>query len=328
MHLSIRQLENTEFPHWDSFVKDHPHGTIFHTTKWLRLISEKEMADVYAVLKDKLIVGGIALTKTKKRGIAGYHIPPLTQYFGPLIQSTSSSLSQEHKAIKGLLKALPRSKHYDFKLPYGHHTILPYHWAGFESSVSVTHIVMGSLEEYLKNLNKNKYRELKKLLKLVESGEISISNEANHQDILELLKSTSERNQFNIKPDLVTKLYHDSDLSYVKKIIISSKKHGIISIGLFPYDNQNVYNLINASVRVDDPVLKTINLLTIYKAIEFALTTGRKFDFEGSMLPGVETFCRLMGGQQVPVYRVQKSPSLRYSLMRAVNQMMNDRKKA
>jgi len=57
------------------------------------------------------------------------------------------------------------------------------------------------------------------------------------------------------------------------------------------------------------------------------LTTGRIFDFEGSMLKGVEAFCRLMGGTQAPCYRVQKSASLRYSLMRAANQIKNDRKK-
>jgi hypothetical protein len=45
------------------------------------------------------------------------------------------------------------------------------------------------------------------------------------------------------------------------------------------------------------------------------------------MLPGVEAFCRLMGGTQMPVYRVQKSASLRYSLLRAANQVKNDRKK-
>jgi hypothetical protein len=66
----------------------------------------------------------------------------------------------------------------------------------------------------------------------------------------------------------------------------------------------------------------------LYKGIEFALTSGRKFDFEGSMLQGVETFYRLLGGKQVSVYRVQKSPSLIYSIIRAANQIRNDRKKA
>ena len=325
MSFITRILTGEEFAAWDSFVDTHPEGTIFHKTNWLRLIDPK--IEIVATFINDNIIAAVALIKTTKSKVSGYHIPPYTQYFSPLYRNDKGSLTEEHECIKAILEEIRTSNHIDFKLPKGHQSILPYHWKGFESSVSITHIITGNLADYLNNLNKNKLRELKKLQLMEASGELIIEDDINEPELMHLLQQTSDRKGFDAKPELVTKLFMKSDPSFAKKIVIRAKEHGLLAAGFFPYDNKAVYNLINASVRVQDPVLKTVNLLLLYKAIEFALNSGRTFDFEGSMLQGVESFCRLMGGVQIPVYRVQKSPSLRYSLLKAARQIKNDRKK-
>lgn len=326
LDLNLKILKEDEYVLWDKFVKDNPSGTIFHTTSWLKMM-KKELS-IYTVWQDEKIKAGVALIKTSKNAINGYHIPPYTQYFSPLYGSFSnSSLTDEHECLAAVLGMIKNARHVDFKLPRGHRSVLPYHWKGFESSVTLTHIISGTLDTYLANLNKNKARELKKLQTMVEAGEISIESEINKTDLHFLLQQTSNRKEFNANSDMVENIVNSAAGSFAKKIVIRSATHGLLAFGFFPYDNKAVYNLINASVRITDPVLKTINLLLLYKAIEFALSTGRDFDFEGSMLPGVEAFCRLMGGTQMPVYRVQKSPSIGYSLLRAAKQIKNDRKK-
>ena len=328
MSAITRLLKNDEYPVWNNFVDEHPAGTIFHKTNWLQLIDRG--IEIYTVWIDHQIKAGVALIKTTKNGTAGYHIPPYTQYFSPLYRNddrNKDSLTEEHACIKIILDEIKNANHIDFKLPGGHQSILPYHWKGFESTVSITHIITGTLAEYLSVLNKNKLRELKKLQQQVESGEIIIEGEIGENELVHLLQQTSERKGFDAKSTLVADLVMNADPLFAKKIVIRSREHGLLAFGFFPYDSKAVYNLINASIRVTDPVLKTINLLLLYQAIEFALNTGRKFDFEGSMLPGVEAFCRLMGGRQIPVYRVQKSSSLRFSLLRAAKQLKNDRRK-
>ncbi len=329
MSTISRLLTKEEFPAWNSFIDILPEGTIFHKTTWLELISPE--IEIYAVLEENEIIAGVALIKTKKNSISGYHIPPYTQYFSPLYGKSDrnkNSLTDEHTCIRALLEKIKDAGHVDFKLPKGHQSILPYYWKGYESSVSITHIISGTLADYLKELNKNKVRELKKLQQQVASGEIIIEENISESALIHLLKQTVERKGFDAKSAIAVKLVMKADQSFAKKFVIRSSEHGLLAFGFFPYDNKAVYNLINASVRVSDPVLKTVNLLLLYQAIEFALNSNRTFDFEGSMLPGVETFCRLMGGRQVPVYRVQKSSSLRYSLIRAAYQVKNDRKKA
>jgi hypothetical protein len=328
MSEGIKILEITDELLWDRYVDEHPQGTIFHKTCWLKLIDPN--IEIFAATVDGKIKAGVALIKTKKNGVAGYHIPPYTQYFSPLYGTgdlSKNSLTEEHSLIKAILDKIKDISHIDFKLPGGHQSILPYAWKGFESSVGITHVVKGDLEGYLKNLNKNKLRELKKLQQLAEAGEISIEEEISETELLHLLQQTGERKGFKTRSTLVLKLVMQADKSFAKKVAIRSKQHGLLAFGFFPYDNKAVYNLVNASERVTDPVLKTVNLLLLYQAIEFALNSGRTFDFEGSMLPGVETFCRLMGGTQLPVYRVQKSSSIKYSLLRAAKQILNDRKK-
>ncbi|MEP7164099.1 MAG: hypothetical protein ABI741_05355 [Ferruginibacter sp.] len=328
MAIITRLLKNEAFPAWNNFVDEHPCGTIFHKTTWLQLIDPR--VKIYAVFNDEEIKAGVALVSTKKNAVSGYHIPPYTQYFSPLYGNADqkkNSLTEEHTCIKAILDEMADAAHVDFKLPKGHQSILPYHWKGYESSVSITHIITGNLADYLRDLNRNKLRELKKLQGLVNAGEIIIEHAIHEADLQHLLKQTEERKSFDGRSALAIDLVMKSTDDIANKFIIRSKEHGLIAFGFFPYDKRAVYNLINASVRVTDPVLKTINLLLLFQAIEFALNSGRTFDFEGSMLPGVEAFCRLMGGVQVPVYRVQKSSSLRYSLLRAAKQIKNDRRK-
>ena len=324
MTPTARLVKNEEIEAWNSFVDENPAGTVFHKTDWLQLIDPH--IEIIAIWENQQIKAGVALIKTKKNGVAGYHIPPYTQYFSPLY-ADKVSLTEAHEYINAILNEIRTAKHIDFKLPRGHQSILPYHWKGFESSVSITHIITGTLAAYLAALNKNKARELKKLQAMVASGDLLIEQEIKEDELVGLLQKTSERKGFDAKTTLAVNLVMKAGDSFAKKFAIRSKEHGLIAFGFFPYDNKTVYNLINASVRITDPVLKTVNLLLLYQAIEFALNSGRTFDFEGSMLKGVEAFCRLMGGTQAPIYRVQKSSSLRYGLLRAANQIRNDRKK-
>ena len=329
MNYKARKLNRDEFDSWNRFVDEHPEGTIFHKTVWLNLIDP--LVEIYSVWMNDEIKAGVALIKTTKNGVTGFHIPPYTQYFSPLyayVPGKKRSLTEEHECIRVLLEEVKDAKQIDFKLPRGHQSILPYHWKGFESTVRITHIVTGSLESYLKELNKNKARELKKISGLAEAGEIIVEDNISEADLRHLLKQTSERKGFDAQDAVAINLVINSDISFAKKVVIRSREHGLLAFGFFPFDNKAVYNLINLSIRVTDPVLKTVNLLLLYKAIEFALNNKKIFDFEGSMLPGVESFCRLMGGIQAPIYRVQKSSSIRYSLLRAANQIKNDRKKA
>ena len=322
-------LEKEAFHQWNDFVKMHPDGTVFHQTGWLSLVGDP--VTIYTVWKEDELVGGVALVTSKKMGSAGFHIPPYTQYFSPLYynkNNTVQSVSEEHECMALLLEKIGHASHVDFKLTAGHHSILPYHWKGYETSVMLTHLVRGTKEAYFSGLNKNKQRELRKLYKAMDAGEISVEEHISQEELTELIRKTSDRKNFDPKTDIVLKLVNRAKEIPAKTFAIRSNEFGVVAFGFLPYDDKAMYNLVNVSIRGTNSTLRTVNLLLINKAIEFALENNLVFDFEGSMLPGVESFFREMGGKQVPVYRVQKSGSIKYSLLRALKQIKNDRKKA
>lgn len=327
--MKFEKLNPLQFSEWDEYVDNHKSGTIFHKTTWLSLISP--IVEVFVSKDNDKILGGVALIKTKKNGVEGYHIPAFTQYFSPLFGNPliKYSIAEEHEFITELLRIIPKSGHIDFKFPSGHQNILPYHWKGFQSSVLITHTITDSdFEIYLKNLNKNKLRELKKLELMVENKTLSVETDIEINEFFNLMKKTGDRKEFNINENILKNIISKQTIGLYKTYALSTPESGYIGVGIFPYDNRTVYNLINASTRIEHPLLKTINLYCLYKAIQFALSTNRGFDFEGSMIPGIETFYRLMGGNPKPIYRVQKSPSIKYSLLRAGKQILSDRKKA
>jgi hypothetical protein len=326
MKLKFRELSNDEFELWDAYVEKHPSATCFHSTTWLSLVGENPK--VIAAFNKEELTGGFAYVETVKNSVKGLHIPPYTQYFSPLFgieKIESNSYKYENEFLEGVLILLPKTNHLDFKLPRGHQNILAYNWAGFQSAATITYTINGSLKEYLKGLNKNKLRELNKLIKMLEEGDLEVVDDLKPKDWLPLMESTSERGGYNARLHKIQSIVENCPSSMCKKIGLICKEHGLISFGFFPFDKNAVYNIVNASMRVDHPVLKTINLLLLYLAIEFALNNQKTFDFEGSMLKGVSTFNQLMGGTQLPIYRVQKSPGLVYSILISIKQIKDDR---
>jgi len=329
MSYKFEKLEPSQYTEWDHYVESNNLGTVFHKTAWLLLLGGE--MEVYITRIDSQIFGGVALVTTKKNGVQGYHIPPYTPYFSPLFGNTqlrSHHVKEEYQFISDLLKFIPRKGHIDFKFPPNNKIILPYHWNGYQSEIRLTHVIHNDITSYLRCLNKNKFREIKKLENMEDTQEIRVDSKIQPDSFLEILNQTGNRNEINVQEDVIRRILQTGNDEIFKTIAIYTPEFGYLSVGIFPYDKHTVYNLVNASTTIEHPILKTINLYLVYKAIQFALTTNRAFDFEGSMLPGVEAFFRLMGGTPEPIHRFQKSPSIRYSLMRAVNQLLNDRKRA
>lgn len=302
--------------------------TVFHSYSWLKAFHSTVDFWYYTDSKGEL-KSVFIYTETIKNFTKGIHIPPFTQYFAPLfVDGLNDKL--KHDLSVSLIKELDKESKLqvlDIKLFRGHHDILPFHWNGFQSSLSITYIVKGDYQSYFSSLNKNKAREIKKLYSQVEEGLLEIVTTISDQEAINLFKITSDRTDFRFSENTLKNLLKNKNDFQHLLLGIRSKEKGLISYGLFPYDSHSVYNIINASVRIkDDPVLKTVNLLMLNEAIKFALDSKRVFDFEGSMLPGVSEFYRLMGGEQMPVYRLTKSKSLKYSIMRALAQLKNDRK--
>ncbi len=305
-------LRAESYSDWDYFVDECELGTLFHKSGWL--IKRPGTTNIWVVKKEERIIGGFAGNVSKRFGVSGYFIPAYTPYYHPLITQDLSN-SEQIEVLSAILLRISTEPHVDIRIKPQNGNFLPYQWAGYNLQLKATHLVEGDFENYLKDLNKNRLREIKKLEKQLEEGELKISESGNKDEIEELFKLTESRGGYDGKISEFESIRNHTQekLEY----FVHSKSHGPVAYGFFPYDDSCLYNLINISLRVKDPILKTINLLLVYKAIDFALNSSRSFDFEGSSIQGIERFYRLMGGQYQPILRFSKSKSIKLRLARA-----------
>lgn len=325
MKYEISLLSRQEYNLWNDYVDQHPQGTVFHKTHWLELLNPS--VEVYAALVDGRIYGGVGLIKTRKRGVTGYHRPQFAQYFSPLFgnpEVTKYSLNKEHQFIEQLLKKLPKVGHYEFKFHWGHHSILPYHWHGYTSEIGIDHLKYVTENDPMDDFSSNKRRELKKLLELKNNGVVRVINRPDEEEVWQIVREHAARKDFMRERGVFSKIFNP-DLDFIHSIGLQHETGGLVSVAICTVDNKAMYNLINASKSDVAADVKTLSLLLLYELLLEASKRELIFDFEGSMLRGVEFFYRDLGGEQVGIYGIQKSPSLLFSMIRALKQVRNDR---
>jgi lipid II:glycine glycyltransferase (peptidoglycan interpeptide bridge formation enzyme) len=87
------------------------------------------------------------------------------------------------------------------------------------------------------------------------------------------------------------------------------------SCAYFVYDEQVCYYLLGAS----DSRFRSSGAqsLVLWEGIQFAAQHSKVFDFEGSMVEGIENFFRQFGGVCTPYYEIRKSTFLDEVLLAA-----------
>lgn len=305
------------------YVFFREYGSVFHQYSYLKNTGQKYKCIVVCENGNE-IIGALPLVKSNKNKLKAYHTPPYTHLFGPVIHSDYKG--KYFDILNAILKSLPPSGHYDFKMYLEQEDITPWLANGFTISSSQTHIVPMGVDYSLSTLSKDKRRDVKKLLKALDSEQISLfENDNNSNDIIrELWLKTASRSGFSSHENVLRKILHSEVQNYTNLVVDC---YGSPLAGSFcPYDNHNMYHVIGANIRVEDPLLRRANFLSLYKAISFANSNGLNFDTEGSNIAGVSDYYRRMGAQPKLIYRAQKSPSLYYQLLRAGKTWLNERK--
>lgn len=319
-------INPSEYPVWDTFVSQQSQGTLFHTSEWLGFFNDK--SEIVVAYEGEKIVGGMPIAEIRKAGIKGYHILPFSLYYGVVFSDDIlSDTDKMHEVSHALIGHLPPSPVHDFLLPAGHQPVHPWTWNGFDISVYVTHVISSatSAETYLSTISAGKRRDLATAKKLLGKGEIILRTGPEIlPDLIDHVMESSRSLGYKNSEDVFRKIV---TYSKIKCFGVYHSQHGLLSGNILFEDENTVFNLFNATKRIKDPKLGIVNVLNMSESVLYALKQGKHFDFEGSMLKGVEKFYRAMGGTVTPVYRVTRSGSLLYNLFRAIKKIKAGRKK-
>ena len=242
--------------------------------------------------------------------------PPYTQTMGVWMEPEqrefvrgNSHLHKQKEIIAELISQLPKANNIDLILDHANSYILPYRWHGFHIEPTFSYRIIDlSDEEALKqNMGKTVIKNVKaarkKLTVCTDSDEI--------ETLIELQKMTYARQ--NRKPphseELTRRVMENAFQNHAGRLMVAKDEQGIAhSAAFFLYDENTCYYLLsgqNPDFRSDG----SMNLL-LTEGIEFAKSVSKSFDFEGSMVEGIENFFRQFGGVQVVNYRVTRKTAV------------------
>lgn len=297
------------------FCNSEPNMPIFSQYWWLDAVCGEENWDVSVVEKGGHIVATMPFYYKKRTIFNIITMPRLTQTLGPYIkypqnQKYYKKIALEKEVINKLILQLPKFDYFIQNLSPAITNWQPFYWNNFQQTTSYTYIIENmSLSDLDKNIENDVRRRNKKSRELgvivVESDDID--------NLYELNRLSYERQNMNIpyEKELVRKVYDICKGKNTSKLYMAMYKDKPIATGFFIFDSNSVYYLMGG-VDPESMSLGAMDLI-LYNAIEFAIETGRKFDFEGTMVQSIEKYFRSFGAKQKSIIQIKKvnSPLLK-----------------
>lgn len=257
------------------------------------------------------VEGALVYYLQKRYGLWIITSPPFTTYSGlwlhPKINTLkpSTRMAAEKKICNDLLSQLPP---YQFFYQQWHPQItnwLPYHWKGFRQTTYFTYISHTESDQtkVLEKMNKSARKRCKK-----GATEFAIEESEDSAQLFELYQASLKRR--GILPKSAFTLFNrlDGELAKraMRKILFARSPSGEIVAGQYLImDEHTIYAHLGGIL----PNYR--NTGAWYAIFDKALTHNngavKAFDFEGSMIEGVEEFLRSFGGTLTPHFQITRA---------------------
>jgi len=286
---------------------------IFMQPFWLDSVCESGMEwNVILYEKGGKVWGSFVYFIKRKNTFIEIIMPRLTQFLGPYIkypekQKYYKRISWEKEVMNYFIDKLIKYDSFNMNFHYLNENWLPFYWRGFEQTTRYTYIVENiSVEDLEKNFETDIRRRRKKAFNLgVEAFESD-----NIEKFYELNKMTFERQGKKIPYsfEFIENLYKNCKANSACKIYFAKdKENNLIAGNFLIYDKNRVYYLMGGI----DPNYKDIGGMDVilHESIKFAISSGRAFDFEGSMIESIEKYFRSFGAIQKRYFNISKTPS-------------------
>ena len=293
--------------------KSEPSIPVFSRDWWLDAACGKNNWDVVIVEdKQEKIIASLPYLFKKKMGRTIVSQPPLTQKLGPWIFykeniQYAKKIGYENEVMSSLIDQLPSS---DWFLQGFHHEItnwLAFYWKGFDQKTAYSYIIrdISDPEAVLQNFSRSKKKDINKAKK-----QVNICFDLSAKDFYENHKLTLSKQGRKISYTFehFNNLYQAGYKNNSAKTIYATDENGNLHGALFViWDENSAYDLISTI----DPDHRNSGAATllIIEIIKYLSDKTKSFDFEGSMIKGVEFSFRQFGTEQVPMFFISKTNS-------------------
>lgn len=290
---------------------------------WMDAVCGAKNWDVLLYEKNGNILGTLPYYVREKLGLRYITQPPFTQHNGPWIkyppqQTESKRISYEREVLDGLMEQVERLGvcHYQQQFSPKLTNWLPLYWRGYQQTTRYTYRLpdIHDPEALFAAFQHNKRKNINKALKQDFQIGFDLSAEefyAHHKASL-----AKQGQPISYSFDLFQKMYQAAYQNNGGRTIWLRDGDGTLLCALFNlWDKQWGYDLISAI----DPATRSTGApdLLVYRMIEFLSGKVPGYDFEGSMIEGVEESFRHFGATQTPYFSIHKTYT-QNPLLRAV----------
>lgn len=282
---------------------------LFAKDWWLDVACGPDRWDAHIIETNGQIKAAMPLYRPVSNIIS---MPPFTQTMGPWFVPDSADtkyttrLGQRQALCQRLIEQL---KPYRAFLQNFHYTItdwLPFYWAGYTQTTRYTYLLEGIHEsDHLwEQMSANIRRNIQKAR---DKHRLSIHKGISIEAFLRVQAQTFARQGLRQK----------QDINVLRRLIEISRERqqgdlwgaydaaGQLHAAAFVvWQTQSAYYIAGGG----DPALRDsgAHSLVLWEAIRYVSAFTDRFDFEGSMLPGVERFFREFGARQIPYFTITK----------------------
>jgi len=194
---------------------------------------------------------------------------------------------------------------YDQQFPYKFTNWLPFFWRRYKQTVKYTYVI--SHQDSMDDIRASYSPDVRNLIRKAEKYGIIVSDCEDLAEFYRVNKLSFDRQGIDIPYSYETfvNLYNACQEHNCVKLLQASDAEGNThSVAMLVWDDENLYFLLNGT----DPDLKSSqsNYKLIDACIEYCMSIGLDFDFEGSVIRQVNHAFREFGGIMMPYFRITK----------------------
>ena len=293
------------------FCKRENFIPLFSQPWWMDAVCIDGYWDVLLYEKDNEILGALPYYVKKRWGISYITQPEFTQNNGVVIkypqdQKYEKKLSYEKEVMTALIEQLEKLPiaFYQQSFHCSYTNWLPFYWKGYKQTTAYTYRIedISDMNVVFENFDYSKRKNIKKAIKDID---VSFDLPAdvfyeNHR-----MSLAKQQGSISYSYDLFKRIYEAAYKNEQGRVICCKGKGGNIHAALFViWDKKSAYDLISTI----DPDYRNSGAATlaVYEMIKYLQNKVRVFDFEGSMIEGVENSFRKFGAMQTPYYHINK----------------------